>query len=300
MKIVSTAFGSTLRKKVERLRELEEDGFAGGWVNSGGHEATVVLALAAAETSRIELGTFVLPTYLRHPVAMAQAAMAVQAASGNRFVLGLGLSHRVTIEDMFGLDYSKPVRHMREYLEVLIPLLAGEQVSHDGQEFRVHASLPIADAEPPQVLVAALGPQMLRLTGRLAGGTALWLAGHQYIDEVVVPEMTRAAANAGRPTPRIVAGLPIVVTADPNAARERISQAFGGYYQMPSYERVIDGSGASSPAGVSIVGTEEEVERELIRLRDAGVTDFYAAIEGQDRETRTRTREFLKSLAPEI
>lgn len=297
MRIVSTVFGSALQTKVEGLKQLEADGFAGGWLPSGGHDAMTVLALAAAETRSIELGTFVQPTYLRHPVAMAQAALTVQAASGGRFVLGLGLSHKRVIEEAYGLDYSRPVRHMREYLEVLLPLLDGEAVSHAGQVFRVNARVAVPDASAPPVVVAALGPQMLRLAGRLTAGTALWMAGRRYVEEVAVPEITQAAAEAGRPAPRIIAGLPVAVTRDREAARDRISRGYSGYFEMPSYRRVIEGSGGSGAADVAIIGAEEEVELELRLLRDSGVTDFYVAVEGQDADTRARTREFFTDLA---
>ncbi len=231
---------------------------------------------------------------------MAQGALAAAAASGNRFVLGLGLSHKRVIEAAWGLDFSHPVRHMREYLSVLQPLLRGEQVDFEGQDFRIHTRLQVPDAAPPPVIIAALGPQMLRLAGRLADGTALWMAGPKYIEEVVIPEITRAAAEAGRPTPRIIAGVPIVVTFDVAAARERIARAYAGYGTLPSYQRAIYGSGASGPADLAVIGTEEQVETELRRWRDAGVTDFYAAIEGESPEARQHTRDFIKSLLPAI
>ena len=150
------------------------------------------------------------------------------------------------------------------------------------------------------MLVAALGPQMLRITGRLADGTALWLAGPKWIEEVVMPEMGGAAQAEGRPDPRVIAGVPIAVTADPDGTRERISKAFAMYNTLPSYQRVIQGSGADDPAGVSIVGSEEEVERELLRWKEIGVTDFYAAFEGVDANERQRTREFIAALAPSL
>jgi F420-dependent oxidoreductase-like protein len=294
MRILSTPFGRSLQAKVEAVRALEADGFHGAWLQSGGHDAMTVLALAGAQTRSIELGTFVQPTYVRHPVSMAQGALAVQAASGGRFVLGLGLSHKRVIEDSFGLDFSKPVRHMREYLSVLVPLLRGERVDFEGEEFRVHAQVQVPDASPPSVVVAALGPQMLRVTGRLADGTALWLAGPKYIERVVVPELTRGAADGGRPAPRVIAGVPVVVTEEAAAARERIGRAYAMYNQMPSYQRAIQGSGAEGPEDVAVVGTEEEVEAQLRRFRDVGVTDFYAAIDGESDEVRRHTREFLK------
>ena len=300
MRILTPPMAATLDGKVEAIRQIEADGFAGAFLASVGHDAMTVLALAARETSEIELGTYVVPTYTRHPVAMAQQALAVNAASGGRFTLGLGLSHEVVIKDSWGLDFGKVVRHMREYLEVLQPLLRGEVVHYEGEEFRVHSQVELPDCEPPPVIVAALGPQMLRVTGRLADGTALWLAGPKWIEDVVMPEMGGAARAEGRPDPRVIAGVPIAVTADPDAVREGISKAYAMYNTLPSYQRVIQGSGADDPAGVSIVGSEEEVERELLRWREIGVTDFYAAFEGVDGEERRRTREFIAALAPSL
>ena len=300
MRVLAPPNATSLAGKIDAVKQLETDGFAGAFLPSMGHDAMTVLALAAGETSEIELGTYVIPTYTRHPVAMAQQALATNAACGGRFTLGLGLSHEVVIKDSWGLDFGNVVRHMREYLEILVPLMRGEVVHHSGEAFEVHSQIELPDCDPPPVIVAALGPQMLRVTGRLADGTALWLAGPKWIEEVVIPEMGGAAREAGRPDPRVIAGVPISVTADPDGTRERISKAFAMYNTLPSYQRVIQGSGADDPAGVSIVGSEEEVERELLRWREIGVTDFYAAFEGITAEERQRTREFIAALAPSL
>lgn len=300
MRILAPPNAATLAGKIEAVKQLEADGFAGAFLPSMAHDAMTVLALAAGETSEIELGTYVIPTYTRHPVAMAQQALAVNAAADGRFTLGLGLSHEVVIKDSWGLDFTRVVRHMREYLEILVPLMRGEVVHYDGELFQVHAQLELPDCDAPSVIVAALGPQMLRVTGQLADGTALWLAGPEWIEQVVMPEMGGAARAAGKPDPRVIAGVPISVSADPAATYERISNAYAMYNTLPSYQRVIQGSGANDPAGVSIVGSEEEVERELLRWRDVGVTDFYAAVEGANPAERERTREFIAALAPSL
>ena len=300
MRILTPPMASTLAGKIDAIRAIEADGFAGAFLPSVAHDAMTVLALAAGETSELELGTYVIPTYTRHPVAMAQQALATNAAAGGRFTLGLGLSHQVVIEDSWGIRFDNVVRHMREYLEVLVPLMRGEVVHHDGEEFRVHSQVELPDCDAPSVVVAALGPQMLRVTGRLADGTALWLAGPKWIEDVVIPEMGGAAQAEGRLEPRVIAGVPVSITSDPDAARERIASAYQMYNTLPSYQRVIQGSGADNPAGVSIVGSEEEVELELRRWRDIGVTDFYAAFEGADAAERRRTREFIAALAPSL
>jgi 5,10-methylenetetrahydromethanopterin reductase len=301
MRIGGSPGGTTLEETVGGFKRLESEGYASGWLpNIFSHDAMTTIALAGGITSTIEMGSFVVPTYPRHPTALAQQALSTAAATGGRFILGIGLSHQIVIEGMFGLDFSKPVRHMREYLEVLGPLLRGEAVSYRGEEYTINAQITVPDAEAPQVVVAALGPQMLRVTGRLADGTATWLAGAPYLESTVVPEMSQAAADAGKPQPRVIAGLPIAVTTEPDKAREWVEKNFEGYGDLPSYRRVMDGSNAAGPADVAIVGSEEEVERELRRLKEIGVTDFNGAIAGHDEETRKRTHEFLLAMDKEL
>jgi F420-dependent oxidoreductase-like protein len=269
--------------------------------NIFGFDAITLLALAGRVTSRIELGTFVVPTYPRHPAALAQQALTTSAATGGRFTLGVGLSHQVVIENMFGLDYSKPIRHMREYLAVLLPLLAGERVQFQGDEYRVAAQITAPGAKRPDVIVAALGPQMLRLAGRVADGTATWMGGMSYLESTAIPAITSAAADAGRPTPRIVAGFPVAVTSDTAAARASASKQFVVYGQLPSYRAVLDVEGAADASGVALVGTEDEVERQVRHLAEIGVTDLNASIfpvEG-DAASVGRSYELLSGLAKE-
>ncbi|GIW13839.1 MAG: LLM class F420-dependent oxidoreductase [Tepidiforma sp.] len=288
-----------LSEVIGQIQRAEESGFDSAWLpNIFGLDAITTIAIAGRETSRIELGTFVVPTYPRHPVAMAQQALTASAATGGRFTLGIGLSHRVVIEGMFGLDYSKPVRHMREYLSVLVPLLEGKAVQFAGEEFRVQAQLTVAGAPRPSVVVAALGPQMLKLAGRLADGTATWMGGPAYLRDTAVPAIRAAAEAAGRPTPRVVSGFPVAVTADPARARESAARVFAVYGTLPSYRAVLDVEGAAGPADVAIVGSESEVTDRLRELSAAGVTDFNASpfpVDGDPGAVR-RTIEFLAGL----
>jgi len=281
---------------IRQIQRAEEAGFDSAWLpNIFGLDAITTIAVAGRETSRIELGTFVVPTYPRHPVAMAQQALTAAAAAGGRFTLGIGLSHRIVIEGMFGLDYSKPVRHMREYLSVLIPLLEGKQVQFRGEEYRVQAQLTVPGVSRPSVVVAALGPQMLKLAGRLADGTATWMGGASYLRNTAIPAIRAAAAEAGRPAPRVVSGFPVAVTDYPDRARESAARIFAVYGQLPSYRAVLDVEGAAGPADVAIVGSEAEVEARLRELADAGVTDFNASpfpVDGDPGAVR-RTVEFL-------
>lgn len=263
-------------------------------------DALTALAVVGRAVPDVPLGTAVVPTYPRHPAALAAQALTVQAATGNRLTLGIGLSHRVVVEDFFGLSYAKPVRHLREYLEVLLPLLATGRVDYRGEEFRVATFAPVrvAGARPPAVLVAALGTQMLGVAGRMADGTSLWMVGPRTIESHIVPTITKAAADAGRPTPRVCVGLPVSVTADPAAARERAARMFSIYNELPSYRAMLDKEGAGGPADVAVVGDEETVAAALRRLGDIGATELNLPVFGTDEE-RARTLEVLTSLAAE-
>jgi len=235
----------------------------------------------------------------RHPMALAQQALTASAATNGRFTLGIGLSHKVVIENMLGLDYSKPVRHMREYLSVLTPLLSGDQVMYRGEEYRVTARVAVPDAPKPPVIVAALGPQMLRLAGKMADGTATWMGGPRYLRETAIPAIRAAAAEAGRPAPRIVSGFPIAVTSRVDDAKEAAAKVFANYGALPSYRAVLDVEGAPGPADIAIIGSEVEVEAQVRQLAADGVTDFNASVfpVAGDAAASERTYELLAGLA---
>jgi F420-dependent oxidoreductase-like protein len=287
---------ASLDGMLDKAARVEAQGFAAMWMaNIFGLDAITTLAIAGQTTRRIELGTAVVPTYPRHPTAIAQQALTAQASCGGRFALGIGLSHRIVIEDMLGFSFEKPARHMREYLEVLGPLLRGEQVSYQGELYRVNAQITVPGTKAPQLLVAALGPAMLGITGRLADGTITWMCGPKTLEQHIVPKLTAAARQAGRPAPRVVTGLPIVLTRDADAARTLISEQLAIYGQLPSYRSMLDHEGAAGPADVSMIGDESALGQKLDRLRDVGVTDFVASVVATDREASKRTLEFLAS-----
>ncbi len=279
-----------------KAKDLEARGFHSLWMaNIFGLDAITSLAIVGRETQRIELGTAVVPTFPRHPTAIAQQALTAQAASNGRFTLGIGLSHKIVIEMMLGLSYEKPARHMREYMAVLGPLLRREPASFSGEQYRVNAGLDVPGASPVPVLIAALGDQMLRVAGSTADGTALWMTGPQTIEGHIVPKLHAAAKEAGRPEPRIVAGLPIVVTNDSDAAREGLAKGFATYGTLPSYRAMLDREGAAGPADVAIVGDEKAVGESLDRMRDIGVTDFDAVLFETEEGAEARTLDFLET-----
>lgn len=288
----------TLDDILETARRVEAAGLDDVWMaNIFAHDAISTLALVGRETERVGLGTAVTPTYPRHPVAIAQQALTTAAASGGRFVLGIGLSHKLVIEDMFGLSYAQPARHMREYLSVLMPLARGETATFQGDEYRVtNVAMDVPDAPRLPVVVAALGPVMLKLAGELADGTNTWMVGPKTMEGHIIKRIGAAAAAAGRPDPLVVGGFPIVLTTKPDAARARIAENLTIYGQLPSYRAMLDREGVAGPADLAIAGDENALRGELGRLSDMGVTHFNAAIADVEPGAYQRTLDFLASL----
>jgi F420-dependent oxidoreductase-like protein len=234
---------------------------------------------------------------------MAQQALTVQAATDGRFNLGIGLSHAPVVEGMWGLSYDKPAVHMREYLSVLLPLVREGRASFNGDLYRVNANVSVPDAKPMPVLIAALAPVMLRMAGEMTDGTITWMVGPKTLETHIVPRISKAAEAAGRPAPRIVVGLPVAVTDDPDEARQKAAGSFAIYGTLPNYQRVLGIEGAAGPAEVAIVGNEAEVERQIRALASAGTTDFLAAsfpVGDDPKASLARTRECIKGLIGKV
>ncbi len=301
------------RHKVSQLaadaEAAERDGFTSIWVPQipGDFDAFTMATLMGRATRRIEIGTAVLPIQTRHPIAMAQEAMSVQAVCEGRFALGVGVSHHWVIEDMLGLPYERPAREMRSYLEVLNAALRGPGEVHvENEGFRVHSPMDVADWSPNPVLLAALAPVMLRVAGELASGTILWLADERAVGEHVVPRITKAASEAGRPAPRVVAGVPIALCPNDEVdeARGWANRALGHSQFCPNYQQLLDRGDAKNEGDLLAAGDEAAVVRRLRAFRDAGATDLAVRVLplGPDRESRIesrrRTLAFLSSLCP--
>jgi F420-dependent oxidoreductase-like protein len=289
----------------------ERGGFTSIWLPQipGDFDAFVAITLAAQATERIELGTAVVPIQTRHPIAMAQEVMSVQAVSEGRFTLGIGVSHDWVIEGQLGLPYERPAHWMRNYLEVLNPALRGPgSVDVENDQFRVHSPMDVTDWGPTPVLLAALAPVMLRIAGEHACGTILWLADERAVGEHVVPRITRAAAAAGRPAPRVVTGVPVALCPNDevDAARDRANRVLGHSEYCENYQRLLDRGDAKSEGDILAAGDEAAVLARLRAFRDAGTTDLAVRVLalGPDRESRIasrrRTLEFLASLGPEL
>lgn len=296
--------GGSPLDQAKQAVQAEQEGFDNAWFGQVmGVDALTVIALAGPLTSRIEIGAAVIPTFGRHPYVMAQQALTVRSATGNRFVLGVGLSHQIVIEAMWGLSYARPVRHMEEYLSVLLPLVREGRAAFNGDVFHVNAGVQVPGATPMPVLIAALAPRMLHLAGAMADGTVTWMTGLQTVTTHVVPTIRAAATEAGRAEPRVAVGLPVCVDDDIAAAREAANAVFRVYGTLPNYRRMLDKEGAAGPGDVAIVGNEAAVERQIRDVASAGATDFVAPIfaTGDDREASlARTRALLRSLVGKV
>ena len=301
--------------KVDRLcddaQEADEAGFASAWIPQlpQDFDALTAAALMGRVTSRIELGTAVVPLQLRHPIAIGQQALSVQAVCNGRFTLGVGPSHHWIVDDMLGIPYERPARLVQDYLDVFDAMFAGPSpVDVENGRFRIHNPLDVTDVTPTPVLLAALGPVMLRIAGERSDGTILWMADERAIADHVVPRITKAAAAGGRALPRVVAGIPVGLCRDDevDAARERANRILGHAEYSPNYQRLLERGDAGDVGDIAAVGSEEAVERRLRSFADAGATDVSVRIlpVGKGREELTessrRTREFLASLAPEL
>ena len=283
---------------IQRAQRAEAAGLDSAWLaHAFSHDALGVLGLVGRETGQIELGTAVVPTYTRHPIAMAQQALTTQAASKGRFTLGIGVSHKWVIEDMYGLAYTHHLRHMREYMAVMQPLLAGQPVKHEGEEYRVEMNLSVEEAIPVPVVLAALGPKMLDFAGRESAGTLTWMAGHNALRDHIVSRITTAAKAADRPAPRVIAGLPLAITNDPAKTREDAAKVFAIYPKLPVYRAMLDRGGLKEPTEVALIGDAATVSGEIKRLEDLGVTDLCGYAFQAEADAFERTVDFLGSLS---
>jgi 5,10-methylenetetrahydromethanopterin reductase len=288
---------------VEEVVRAEADGFGAAWSVhfSRGVDALDILAVAGTRTSRIDLGVGIVPTYPRHPLALAQQVATTQAFADGRLTLGVGVSHRPVIEDLHGLEYTRPAAHMRDYLSVLVPLLRDGSVRYRGEFYQVDGGFVVPGTSPVPVLVGALSPLMVQAAGELADGVVTWLAGPRSLGEQIVPQLHAAAA--GQRAPRVVAALPVAVCADDQQARRAADEIFARYAGFPNYRRLLDREGVSTPGGVAIVGTEAGVEEQISRLSDLGVTELWPITfgVGDDADgSRRCTRALLAGLATAI
>ncbi len=283
---------------VEDAAKAAADGFSSYWLAehpTGGFDALTVLMVVGQRVADIELGTAIVPTFPRHPLTLAAQVLTVRSLIGDRLTLGIGLSHEVMMAQL-GIGFEKPIRHLSEYLSILMPLLSDGKVSFEGKVLSCQAELFQAPQQPCPVVVAALGPQALKVAGSRTQGTTLAWVGPRTVREHIKPKLTEAAEAAGRAAPRIIATLPVCVTDDVDRVRGLVTTLLADYGRLPSYRAMFDREGVEGPGDLALIGDEAFVRGKIAELADAGVTDFAATEFTPTPADRTRTRALLKSI----
>lgn len=284
---------------VASVRAAKDAGFSTVWSSQiFGVDALTVLAVVAREVEGIGVATGVIPIHPRHPQVLAQQALTVQAISKGRLTLGIGLSHKVVVESLWGYSFDAPATYMREYLDALVPMLRGETVNVHGERVHAITTGPVGGVfeSAPTLVVAALGTVMLTLAGTVTDGTVTWMTGAATLRDHIVPTIRRAAEAAGRPAPEVIASLPVCCTTDPVAAAERIDAALAIYPTLPSYKAMLDREGATKPSDVALIGSRERIEEALAELAELGVTETSAAVMGSPSE-QAATIDALSAIA---
>ena len=290
---------SPLDSCIQELTQARDDGFARVWMTQMPYDVDLLTVLGAAmhEVSDISVASGVVPIQNQHPMLMAQRALTLNLITGGRFTLGVGVTHRAVTEGMWGISWDRSVRRLSEFLDGLLPLLAGESVNATGEMLTTRGALQIPVASAPDVYVAALGPQMLRLAGRRTAGTITWMTGPKTLKEHIGPALRTAADEAGRPVGAVsvAAALPVAVTDDVAAARSLAAAQFAMYGQLPSYRAMLDREGYAGPEDAALIGDEATVRDRLDEVRAADVDEFVAIPFDPSREGRDRTRALLRS-----
>jgi len=277
----------TLDESIARAKAAERIGCESVWTTQlpDARDAALVLAAYAAATEHIQLGTGVLPIYTRHPTAMAQMAASLDELSHGRFILGIGISHKVTVEGMWGIQLDRPVEAMREYVSIVRSLLSQGSVSFEGRHFTARASYSAPRRPDLRVMVSALNPRMLELAGELADGVVLWMCTPDYVRDQVVPAVMRGCEKADRSFAdfEIVAAVPACLTTNRAAALDVFRKTVTRYAGLPYYRKMMDASGLgpdleADPIGehaldeLAGIGDAERVREIVRRYRAAGVT----------------------------
>ena len=291
--------GKPISSLVDEIVDFEQQGFTSYWMPQVHmFDALTVIALAGQATSKIEMGTAVVPSYPRHPNALAQQAATVNSLAGGRLILGVGPSHAPGIEAL-GLKYDRPAKHMREYVEVLKALTTEGRTEHAGEVYNINTAIAVPESQPFPIVISALAPLMLKVAGEVADGTVTWMVGRKTIAEHTAPRINQAAQSAGRDAPRVVVALPVCVHDDKEQAFARANQIFGFYGDLPNYRRQLNNEGLEKSGDIAVVGNETEVSDQIQGFFDAGATEVLASVfpAGDDsRGSFARTNGLLKEL----
>ena len=290
----------TLEDQIKQVVEAEKAGFDSLWAaHIMDVDVMTMLSMAAEQTNRIEMGTAVTPTFLRHPIAMAQQALTLQKVAKGRFTLGIGVNHKPVVENRLGMKFHRPWRHMFEYLNIIHALTREGKVDYQGEIFSANTQFTMPTLRQVPVWLAALGPKMLNTAGEFADGTITWMTGTETLKNYIVPTITKAATTVGRGSPRIVAAVPLVVTDDREAGFKAADRYFGRYGQLPSYRAMLDREGVESSAEMALIGDERELEEILKGYSSAGVTDLAVQIFSNDPNLKNpseRSMQFLSKM----
>jgi F420-dependent oxidoreductase-like protein len=271
---------SELSSQIGQARAAAEHGLASVFFSQVmAWDPLTVAALVGAAVPGIELGTAIVQTYPRHPISLAGQALTVAAATGNRFTLGVGPSHKQIIEDVYGLSYDRPAHHTREYLTALRAELSGAG----------HVQVP--GAQTPRILLSALGPMMLRIAGELADGTVT-----VWANPVTIADHIRPRIDAVAKDPRVVAAVMLSVTARPDAVRDEVAGMVGFASDFASYRGLLDRQGQNNVAETIVAGDEDTVAAAVHAYAAAGATDVLVSLVGDDAE-KARTLKLAGELA---
>lgn len=298
----ATGYDNQIDATVRLAREAAAAGLRSAWFGQTfGADSPQLAAIVGREVPDLQVGTSAIPVFGRHPLLVAGQAQTAQAATHGRYHLGLALGTKPLTEAAFGIPYERPIARLREFLTALRQLTETGNADFHGELLTARTPLPArvpgAEGGVP-LLVAAMGPQALRVSGQLADGILPYLAGPRALAEHIVPAVTAAAEAAGRPAPRIVALVHGVVTATPDAARRTATEQLAFYEQFPSYARAVELSGARRAGDVAVIGDERTVAAEVRRYRDAGATEVvFAGTDLAGEADRRRTWELLGELA---
>ena len=304
--IFTGAAGSqgTLQEQIDEIVQCENDGLDSVWAACiNDVDSLTMLALAAEKTSKIEIGTAVDSVYQKHPLTMTQQALTVQKVAQGRFRLGIGLSHKPLVENLWNLTFHSPAKFMREYLTIINSLNTTGSSDFKGEFTGLTIGLTMQDRVEVPVLIAAMGKMMLKISGEMTDGTLLWMTGNKTIEQHIAPIINQAASNSNKPNPRVVAMNPVLVTDDIEIAKKAATEYFDRYGNLPSYRAMLDREGLENSSEIAIIGNESEVTEKLQEYADAGATDFAASIfktGKNDAENAARTKDLLKNLVGKI
>jgi F420-dependent oxidoreductase-like protein len=300
MRIGLTGRGATVDDLIEQGERSERDGFTSLWyayLLEG--DPLAAMTVVGRATSSIELGTAVLQTYPCHPLLQANRVSAASAAMARAgLTLGVGPSHRHIVEGVYGLPFDHPGRSTEEYVQILAPLLRGETVDFEGEDWTVHsANRMVPPGYPVSLLLSAMSPRLLRVAGQHAAGTITWMATPDAVATHIAPRVQAAAVEAGRPAPRVVAGLPVAVHDNVDEARAAAAKTTAAYAQLPSYMRIIERGGSADAASAAVVGSPTAVRAQLEALLEAGATDIWAGIFAVGENAEASERRTYETLA---